>query len=595
VTGTDPFILGIYHPAQGVGHDTGVALLDRHGRPVAAQSEERFTRVKMDGGFPFRALESLLRMTGVRPQELAAVAVPYMGPARQLAEGLRLMAASVTDPGILARQVRDRWQGDRFQHGMRAIGAYDYLDRYTRRLREARERDGRPWPADWRAFLGHTGLDRVPLVRVDHHLAHAAGAYYTSGFDPCLVITGDGLGALKTSLVAIGRGGRLRVVARTFYPHSPGGFWEVITTVCGFHHMKHGGKVTGLAAYGNREAACYALMRSWLEVDGLTIRSRLDPVAIRRALDGTAPEDIAATAQRRLEEVVTTLVRHAVERTGLRKVALAGGVFANVRLNQAIAALDEVDAVYIFPAMGDEGLGLGAALYAAARRQVLEPCRLPHVFLGAEFTETEMAAALADQALAAERLPDEVLADRVAELLAQGQVVALFRGRMEFGPRALGHRSILYQTTDPTVNDWLNRRLARTEFMPFAPVTLDEVADRCYENLARCRYASEFMTITCPCTPWMRAVSPAVVHVDGTARPQVIRPEIEPFYYAVLRRYFERTEIPSLINTSFNMHEEPIVCSPADAVRAYQLGHLDALVMGPFLVTRNRQRREAPA
>jgi len=140
------------------------------------------------------------------------------------------------------------------------------------------------------------------------------------------------------------------------------------------------------------------------------------------------------------------------------------------------------------------------------------------------------------------------------------------------------------------VNDWLNKRLQRTEFMPFAPVTLFEEADRCYEHLDTCRYTCEFMTITCNCTPWMRRVSPAVVHLDGTARPQLVRPDIEPFYDAVLRRYFERTGIPSLINTSFNLHEEPIVCSPADAVRAFQLGHLDALVLGPFLVTTNRQR-----
>ncbi len=583
-------ILGLYHPARGVGHDTGVALVDDRGRPVAAQSEERFTRVKMDGGFPFRALESLLRMTGVRPRDLAAVAVPYMGAAQQVAEGLRLLAASVRDPAILRRQIHDRWRGDAFQRGMAEIGAYEYLERYKGRLREVRERDGRPALADWQAFLRHTGLDRVPLVRVDHHLAHAAGAYYTSGFDECLVITGDGVGALKSSVVAVGRGGRLRVLARTFYPHSPGGFWEVITTVCGFHHMKHGGKITGLAAYGNREARCYDLMRGWLAVDGLTFRSRLDPVAIRRVLDGVPREDIAAAAQRRLEEVVTSLVRHAARRTGLRRVALAGGVFANVRLNQAVAALDEVDEVYVYPAMGDEGLGLGAALYAAARRRLLEPFRLPHLYLGAEFSEPDMAAALADHGLAAERLPDEALVERAAELLAQGRVVALFRGRMEFGPRALGHRSILYQTTDPTVNDWLNKRLDRTEFMPFAPVTLADAADRCYENVARCRYTSEFMTITCPCTPWMRKVSPAVVHVDGTARPQLLRRDADPFYYAILRQYLERTGIPSLINTSFNMHEEPIVCSPADAVRAYQLGHLDALVMGPFLVTQNRRR-----
>ena len=588
-------ILGIYHPARGVGHDTAVALVDDRGRPVAAQSEERFSRVKMDGGFPFRALDALRRSTGVSPADLSAVAVPYLDRASQLAEGARLLAASVSDPVIAWRQVTARLAGDGFQRGMAAIGAYDYLEDFKARLCRVREDDGRPPLADWRAFLEYAGLGGVPLVQVDHHLAHAAGAYFTSDRDPCLVITCDGVGALKSGIVAAGRGGRLDVIARTFYPHSPGEFWEVLTVVCGFHHMKHGGKIAGLAAHGRRDAACYDVMRQILEVDGLTIRTRLDPVWLMRALAGVPREDIAATAQRRLEEVVPVLVANAARRTRLRSVALAGGVFANVRLNQAIGELDEIDDVWVFPAMGDEGLGLGAALVATARRAPLAPFRLDSAYLGDEYGEAEMRRALEAEGLPAEPLPDAALAARVAGLLADGRVVAVCRGRMEFGPRALGHRTILYRTGDPTVNDWLNKRLQRTEFMPFAPVTLAEHADRCYVGLDACRYTAEFMTITCGCTPYMRETSPAVVHLDGTARPQIIRRETEPFYYDVVAEYHRRTGIPSLINTSFNMHEEPIVCTPGDAVRAFLQGHLDALALGPFLVERPGDRRPEAA
>ncbi len=579
-------ILGIYHPARGVGHDTAVALVDDRGRPLAAQSEERFSRVKMDGGFPFRALEALRRATGLSPADLSGVAVPYLDRASQLREGAHLVAASIGDPHIAWRQMTSRLAGDHFQRGMAAIGAYDYLEDFKTRLRRVRDADGRPALVDWRAFLEHAGLGGVPLVEVDHHLAHAAGAYFTSDRDPCLVITCDGVGALKSGIVAVGRGGRLNVVARTFYPHSPGEFWEVLTAVCGFHHMKHGGKITGLAAYGRRDAACYEVMRRILDVDGLTIHTRLDPIDLARELAGVPREDIAATAQRRLEEVVPVLVANAARRTGLRSVALAGGVFANVRLNQVIAELDGIDDVWVFPAMGDEGLGLGAALYAAARRGPLAPFRLEDAYLGAEYGEAEMRRALETAGLPAEPVPDPELAVRVAGLLESGRVVAVYRGRMEFGPRALGHRTILYQTTDPTVNDWLNRRLQRTEFMPFAPVTLAEHADRCYTGLEACRYAAEFMTITCGCTPFMREASPAVVHLDGTARPQIIRRAAEPFYHQVVADYHRRTGIPSLINTSFNMHEEPIVCTPDDAVRAFLQGHLDALALGPFLVER---------
>lgn len=578
-------IFGIYHPAEGVGHDTGVALITEDGTILAAHSEERFSRVKMDGGFPFRAFEALQRMVRFAAADLSCVAVPFMSPGDKTREGSRLLCSSLRDPSLGIRQVRNRLDGDQFQKGMAAIGAYRYVEEYQAKVRGIRDLDGRPVLADWREFLRYCGLDSVPLVQVDHHVAHAAGAYYTSGWDEVLLITCDGVGALKSGIVAVGREGRLEVLSRTFYPHSPGGFWETITAICGFHHMKHGGKITGLAAYGDPEASCYQVMEAALSVNGLTIRSAIDPVRMARQLEGFSREDIAATAQRRLEEVVTALIRQAVRKTGLPRVALAGGVFANVKLNQRIAKMDEIEEVYIFPAMGDEGLGLGAALYAAGRRCGLQPFRFEDVYLGPDYTEGEIETTLRHEGLSYRRYEEPELAEQVADLLARGRVVALFRGRMEFGPRALGHRTILYQTTDPKVNDWLNERLARTEFMPFAPVTLNEHAEQCYEGVATRRYAAHFMTVTCDCTDWMRQVSPGVVHLDGTARPQLISREVEPFYYNILYRYYRKTGIPSLINTSFNMHEEPMVCSPLDAVRAFRQGRLDALAIGPFLVS----------
>jgi len=303
-------ILGIYHPARGVGHDTGVAVINRDGRPIAAQSEERFSRVKMDGGFPFKALESLQRLAGFGPKDLACVAVPYLGPAAQVTEGLRLLLASTTDPAVAWRQLDGRLRGDHFQRGMAAIGAYRYLDDYKVRLQDVRDRDGRPPVRDWHDFLRQTGFGDVPLVRVDHHLAHAAGAYFASARDECLVITCDGVGALKSGIVAVGRAGRLRTIARTFYPHSPGEFWEVLTAICGFHHMKHGGKVTGLAAHGDRDAACYRVMRDALAVDGLTVRTRLDPVKLARLLDGVSRERHRGRHQRAHDRRTITRPSH---------------------------------------------------------------------------------------------------------------------------------------------------------------------------------------------------------------------------------------------------------------------------------------------
>lgn len=577
-------ILGIYHPARGVGHDTGVALVDRQGAILAAVSEERLSRVKMDGGFPFRALECIQKMTGVRWSDLDAVAVPFLAPAEQMREGARLLGAAVSDPALLSAQWATRRGHDQFQTGMAAIGAYGYLDDFKQRSASVRARDGRPEVRDWRDFLAVNGLGEVPLVQVDHHLAHAAAAYWMSGIEDALVITCDGVGALKSGIVATGNGTDLDVVARTFYPHSAGEFWELITVLCGFHHMKHGGKITGLAAHGRPDAACYAVMRDAIAADGLTIRTNLDPVAMQAALAGASREDIAATAQRRLTEVVVELVRAAVLQTGRRRVAVAGGVFANVRMNQAIAELPDVESLFVCPLMGDEGLGVGAALLTAGRRFGVRPSRVESLYLGPDYPESEMRAALDAHGLHYQRMDEAALAEAVADRIVAGKVVAIARGRMELGPRALGHRTILYRTGDPDVNHWLNVRLHRTEFMPFAPVTLDEYADDCYVGLNKARASAAYMTVTFPCTPAMCEQSPAVVHLDGTARPQLIRESTDTFYYAVLKGCHARTGVPSLVNTSFNMHEEPIVASPDDAARAFVQGHLDTLVLGPFLV-----------
>ena len=210
--------------------------------------------------------------------------------------------------------------------------------------------------------------------------------------------------------------------------------------------------------------------------------------------------------------------------------------------------------------------------------------RLPNVYFGLEYTNEEIESILKSEFNSYEK--PKHIARKIAQLLQSGKVIAHFNGRMEFGPRSLGNRSILYNTTDPSVNHWLNEQLNRTEFMPFAPVTLSEYAKKCYKNIEGSEYSSEFMTITYECTDFMKKCSPAAVHIDGTARPQLINEKINKRYYDILKEYFILSNIPSLINTSFNIHEEPIVCSPKDAVRAFKLGNLDYLAIGDFLVER---------
>jgi carbamoyltransferase len=244
--------------------------------------------------------------------------------------------------------------------------------------------------------------------------------------------------------------------------------------------------------------------------------------------------------------------------------------------------------------MGDEGLAVGAA-FAVSSALAKESggkiisSKLSDVHFGPDYTDREIEAAVSNSGLKPQYIDD--IERRIAVLLAEGHVVARFNGRMEYGPRALGNRSILFQATDPTVNDWLNKRLQRTEFMPFAPVTLEEFADQCYVDMDGARYPARFMTITVDCTDWMKKHCPAVVHVDGTARPQIIAKESNPSYYRIVEEYRKLTGLPTLINTSFNMHEEPIVCTPADALRAFVEGHLDYLAMGNYLL-RNPQCEE---
>jgi len=291
-------------------------------------------------------------------------------------------------------------------------------------------------------------------------------------------------------------------------------------------------------------------------------------------------EDIAAGLQLILEETVTALVR-SLRYTNMH-ICLAGGIFANVKLNQKIRELPHVSNIFIYPNMGDGGLAAGSALYAYSLKEKLLPKQITHSYYGPSFSDEEIETEIKKHNLTATKCGN--IAKEVGTLLSQNKVVALFTNKMEWGPRALGSRSILYSPVDKSVNDWLNKRLQRTEFMPFAPVTLAEHAHECYVGYDSSHIAASFMTITYNCTEQMKQEQPAVVHVDGTARPQIITREQNEVYYDILKEFHSITNIPSIVNTSFNMHEEPIVCSPFDAIRAFLAGHLDYLAIGNYLI-----------
>lgn len=429
------------------------------------------------------------------------------------------------------------------------------------------------------------------IVWVQHHFCHVSAAYFSSGWKECLVGVIEGDGYDQTTSFWTVKNGNFSLVSKTIMPHSPGKFYELVTALLGFDPIKHAGKITGLSAYGNWKKA-YPVIKKLLWVEGNELRfdylkrfellnyfkhnKKIPPLLAR-----FSKEDLSAAFQRRLEDCVLKITQKAAQLSGQRKIALAGGVVANVKLNQKILELSEIDNIYIHQAMGDDGLALGAALYVSFQNGHY-PLKLNDVYFGPEYSNRQILKILTKYKIKFSQ--PKKLERKIAELLAKGKVVARVNGRMEYGPRALGNRTILYQTTDKTVNNWLNKRLVRTEFMPFAPVTLEKYKNRCYQNLEGAQYSSRFMTITFDCTKYMKEFSPAVVHIDNTARPQIIRKSDNPSYYKILQEYHKITGIPSLINTSFNMHGEPIVCTPEDAIRSFLIGHLDYLAIGNYLV-----------
>ncbi len=576
-------ILGIFDD-----HNCGCSLIE-DGKIVAAIEEERLSRIKLHNGNtkdgpPVRSVAKILELTNSNPDNIDKIALAIALPGELQKYILKDLFQSQKNIKWIIASLLGNPKWDPYH----PLYPYYYNFIRIRRMKK---------------LLAQFELDNIPVVFVDHHTAHAASAYYTGGELNSHVVTMDGQGDGKCGSVFSGENGKLNKIMDIPSYHSIGLFYNFITWLLGYKPNRHEGKITGLAAYGDPKKAdpifdgLFSIQNTEFSYD-LAKKIYQHPFPhrsnypefkkiIKNRLDGIADEHIAAGIQDLSEKVMKEFVRNTLNGVSSIDVKAAGGVFANVKINQRVAELDNVDSIYIFPAMGDGGLSAGAALYAYYQEAQfgVDYNKIPRqedVYLGPGFTGEEIEVELKKENFKYHRL--ENIEKKIAEILASGEVVARFDGRMEFGPRALGNRSILYQTTDSTVNDWLNKKLHRTEFMPFAPLTRMEDVERCYLNVGKNTFPAKFMTITFDCTPEMAKQSPAVVHVDNTARPQLIDEKTNPSYYKILTEYEKITGIPSIINTSFNMHEEPIVCSPYDAIRAFKLGHLSNLAIGDFLV-----------
>lgn len=553
-------------------HDSAACLVE-DGRIVAAASEEAFSRKKHDNAFPTQAAHYALREAGITPDGLDAV-IYYDKPFRKFDRSIR------------------SWL-DRFPAGLGA---------FVRKL---------PHMVGTELRIGKVLNDelgyRGPLLYSEHHLSHAASSFYCSGWEEAALLTVDGVGEWTTASWGIGRGNDIELHGEIRFPHSLGLLYSAFTWYLGFRVNSAEYKVMGLAPYG--EPVHVDKIRQLIAIapDGsfrLDMRyfdfdrgDRMYNEAFERLMGQPtrpldAPEigqfhkDVARSLQVVVDEVMVKLATSVVERTGQRRLCLAGGVALNCVANGEILRRAPVEDLFIQPAAGDAGGAMGAALVAwnGLLKQPRLP-RLPSAYLGPAWSQAAIEATLAAEGAVWTRLEGQALLDRAVELLVAGRVVGWFQGRMEWGPRALGHRSILGDPRHPEMRDIINRKIKMREgFRPFAPSVLEEHVSEWFE-LDR---PSPYMLLVAPVRRGKPPL-PAITHVDGSARIQTIRRDQDERYHDLIATFHRRTGVPVLINTSMNVRGEPMVCSPTDAWRCFMRTGMDALVIGDCVLLKEDQ------
>jgi len=549
------------------GHDSGACIVDR-GRLLAAVSSERLSGRKRQPGFPGQAIDWCLQHSGTPVRGVDGVAVAEIagrGIHRLLDRQYRR-----TDPNLPMQR-----------RGNMASMIWQNL--------VARGR----WSATTEAALSQRVLGwqlrrlgiTAPLQLVDHHLCHAAGAAWASGFDEALVVTLDAFGDGYSGGVWLWQGGRLTGQQRIPFPHSPALVYGLVTSHLGFGEGDEG-KVSGLAARGDPGPTAQRLARLFT-VSGEAWRLRRFPTArwLSRALQGRRAEDIAAGVQQCTEDLLCPAVAGWMRRSSARRLCLSGGLFANVRLNQQVARAADCEDLYVFPHMGDGGLCAGAAWAAAEERN--QPGEGASMLLG----PLPRGRASSGQDLRIRPLDRSALGE-LARLLARGQAVGVMRGPMEFGPRALGNRSILFRADRPDLARRLGEALGRPDMMPFAPVLRQQ--DLPAFSGDQPLSALDHMTVTITARPDVAERHPVAVHADGSMRAQVVSEDQAPLLHRLLTCCEEHSQGPPLlINTSFNAHTEPIINSAGRALELFRRLPLDALVLGDEVLIRSQNHEES--
>jgi len=531
-------------------HESAAALI-RDGKIVAAIAEERLSRKKHDAGFPKKAIAACLRIGGIRAQDLDWVAY-YEKP---LVKFTRNFMESVVHVPFSRRL---------FVESVTSACA------------------GKLWVKA--TIASHLGIPPEKILFVPHHLSHAAASYYPSPFRRAAVLTLDGVGEWTTGVTGIASGNHMHIKKELRYPHSVGLLYSACTAYLGFEVNDGEYKVMGMAGYGKPKYLDRVRKLYQQHSDGSLVlnldyfsfpysTTRMYTEKFIKLFDGCDRFDVAASIQKATEEIILTIALAIHRDTGETNLVYGGGVALNSVVNGLLARSTPFKNVFMFPAAGDDGGSVGAALYAY--HHVLGHKKrypLKDVFLGQKFTDAEIQLFLKRKHIPYRVLSDGKLMDYVSDALVSGKVIGWFEGRSEFGPRALGHRSILADPIDPGTKDLVNAKIKfREEFRPFAPVILSRFAATYYTDLDK--NLSPYMLGTFHATAAAKRISPATVHVDGTSRVQTVR------YQSLLEAFYKKTKRPILLNTSFNLKGEPIVETPEDAYQTFINSGLDVLVL----------------
>lgn len=562
-------------------HDAAAALVI-DGQLVAAATEERFTKKKHHFGFPSESIKAILKEAGVQPQQVDIVA----------RDGISIKKTLFR----LARQPLTTWTPRLYKEV--------FSKAVNRHIRHSQDIF-----SDETAQLTKLGITTQSFF-VEHHMGHAAYAWYSLGAPDATVLVLDGRGHYIGGGSYLAQDGKLKLISEiTSQDGSVGLFYSAVTDALGFSVGDGEGKTMGLACYGDPTLALAEIepyaptvmgnrtvrSREWnLETD--VIRNRLfahyqESASIRLLIHKYGDANVAAAAQYILEKRMRELVRNIIATTGQRNLVAGGGVFLNVKASKDLLDQHIVDTIFVPPGPGDDGLPAGYALAASAALDKAHPVQaMQSAYLGPSFSNEQVLTALTGVDNISFRKMENISAE-VAQLIADGKVIGWFQGKMEWGPRALGNRSVLADPRDPKMRDRINERLKKRDwFMPFAPSVLQEYCDEVFVNYQSCAY----MNLAFDVKPAYVEQIPAVIHVDQTARPQEVHRSTNPRYYDLIEAFRKLTGIPLVLNTSFNRHGLPIVCTPKDAIDHLRWGCVDILVIEDYLIERTGAIVEFP-